>query len=159
MVGFVVGRSRHEVDVCRSVDPNEEAFDAGEEGVVTSCLEVLKARCVVGTVDGGGHSVGSIHCEVQDGFREGESVDCFEGDGAGLRADGQDAVVDFGVEVVSHIGWNTIAELIEVVFCYVASDNRGVPYVAAGVHELDEGGVVIIPDRTRLGNGWWERFG
>ena len=137
MVGLVVGRSRHEVVVCRTVDRNKEAFDAGEEGVVASCLEVGEAGCIVGVVDRGGQGVGGVECEVQDGLGEGETVDGFEGDGAGLRADGQNAVVDFGVEVISHVGWNSIAELVEVVSCYVAGDDRGVPHMAAGVHELD----------------------
>lgn len=64
-------------------------------------------------------------------------MDGFEGYGFGLRADGEDAVVDFGVEVGGHVRWDAIAELVEVVVGYVAGDDWGVPYVATGIHELD----------------------
>lgn len=40
VVGLVVGCAGHEVVVCGAVDADEEAFDAGEEGVVVACFEV-----------------------------------------------------------------------------------------------------------------------
>ena len=85
-------------------------------------------------------------------------MDSFEGDCAGLRANGQHAIMDFGVKVFGHVRWNSIAELVEIFICHIASDDRGIPYVGAGVHELYEWAVVGITNGTRLVDGRWERL-
>ena len=66
--------------------------------------------------------------------------------------------MDLGVKVISHVGWNSIAELVEIIIGYVASDDWSIPHVAAGVHELDQWTVIGISDGTRLADGWWKRF-